>query len=325
MELPQFVEHIKKLPKAQELANLQARTTCLIQENNELKTQVVSQEAELQGMRALKAATDVELVRAREDRDIAEAISCKFHEFVGRLGDVVNKAQLYDEGSWHQGMPTGANLVRFLVDYNAKMEKLLWKMQTLLLAPAQQPRRPELARDATNAMPTPAVQPEAPQPEAPQPEAPQPEAPQPEVAQPEATQQNEATPTRLVDPILAEPIPDDIVSIKQWAARGLQNLTTPIIGSLGTSLPAIQSTPRSIRKEARRRAEERTKRREEERESETRSSSSEEEYNLPVTIRSFLEDQGSKSPSPSKSEPIPELEEETESLPFWEIPLYILL
>ena len=90
-----------------------------------MKTRVVSQEAKLQGMRAQKAATNVELVRAREDRDKAEAISCKFHEFVGKPGDVVNKAWLYDEGSCHQGIPTRANLIWFLVDYNTKMEKLL--------------------------------------------------------------------------------------------------------------------------------------------------------------------------------------------------------
>ena len=76
-------------------------------------------------MRALKAAIDAEFGRVRENWDRAEAISRKFHEFVGQLGDVVNKAQLYDEGAWHQGTPTGANLVRFLVDYNTKMEKLL--------------------------------------------------------------------------------------------------------------------------------------------------------------------------------------------------------
>ena len=63
VELPQLVEQVKKLPKVQELADLQARTNCLLQKNSELKTWVVSQEAELQGMRALKGATDAELGR----------------------------------------------------------------------------------------------------------------------------------------------------------------------------------------------------------------------------------------------------------------------
>ena len=139
VELPLLVKHVKKLPKAQELADLQARTNCLLQENSELKAWVVSQEAELQGMRDLKAAMDVELVRAREDRDRAEAISCKFHEFVEQPRDVINKARLYDEESWHQGMPTGANLVWILVDYNTKMEKLLQERWTLFSTPVQQP------------------------------------------------------------------------------------------------------------------------------------------------------------------------------------------
>ena len=42
VELPQLVEHVKKLPKARELADLQARTNCLLKENSELKTRVAS-------------------------------------------------------------------------------------------------------------------------------------------------------------------------------------------------------------------------------------------------------------------------------------------
>ena len=125
VELPELVEHVKKLSKAQELVDLQARTNYLLQENSELKTWMVFQEAKLQEMRALKAVANIELVRVREDRDKAEAISHKFHEFVEQPGDIINKARLYDEGARHQGTPTGANLVRFLVDYNTKMEKLL--------------------------------------------------------------------------------------------------------------------------------------------------------------------------------------------------------
>ena len=128
MELPHIVKHVKKLPKAQELANLQAKVDYLLKENSELKTHVTSQVAQLHGMRALKATVDEELVSAQEDRDKAEAISHKFHEFVGHLGDVVNKAWLYDEGSSQQRTPNGAKIVRFLVDYNAKMEKLLREM-----------------------------------------------------------------------------------------------------------------------------------------------------------------------------------------------------
>ena len=94
VELLELVEHVRKLPKVEELAELQARTNCLLQKNSELKTWVVSQKVELQGMRALKAAAHIELVQVREDRDRAEAIFHKFHKFVRQPGDVLNKARL---------------------------------------------------------------------------------------------------------------------------------------------------------------------------------------------------------------------------------------
>ena len=60
---------------------------------------MTTQGAQLQGMMALKAAADEELVCAREDRNKAVAISLKFHDFVGHPGDVINKARLYNEGT----------------------------------------------------------------------------------------------------------------------------------------------------------------------------------------------------------------------------------
>ena len=105
MELSQLVEYVKKLSKARELADLQARTNCLFMENSELKIWIVFQESELQEIRALKIATDAKLVHAREDQDRAEAISHKFYEFVEHPRDVINKAQLYGEGLSQQGTP----------------------------------------------------------------------------------------------------------------------------------------------------------------------------------------------------------------------------
>ena len=235
------MDHVKKFPKARELVDLQARTNYLLKENSELKTWVATQEVQQQEIRALKAATNAELVCAQEDRDRAEAISRKFHKFVGQPGDVVNKAQFYDKGSSHQGTPTRANIVRFFVKYNSKMEKLMREMRLLLQPFEQQPQRPKPAPEATEATLTPVAQSEAPQPEMHQTEAAQPEMHQPEAAQPD-----EATATGLADPTLAEPIPDDIVSIKQWVAGGLQNLTTPTTRNRGTSLLASQSMPESI-------------------------------------------------------------------------------
>ena len=79
------------------MADLQARVDCLLKENGEHKSQVAAREAQLQEAEALKAVAFEELVRVREDRNKANIISRKFHNFVGHPGDVVNKVRLYDK------------------------------------------------------------------------------------------------------------------------------------------------------------------------------------------------------------------------------------
>ena len=64
MEPLNTLEHIKKLPKAQDMADLQAKVDCLLKENGKLKSQVVTKEVELKEMGALKAAAEAELVGA---------------------------------------------------------------------------------------------------------------------------------------------------------------------------------------------------------------------------------------------------------------------
>ena len=39
-----ILEHIRKLPKAQDMTNMQARVDCLLKENMELRTQVEEEE-----------------------------------------------------------------------------------------------------------------------------------------------------------------------------------------------------------------------------------------------------------------------------------------
>ena len=46
-------------------------------------------------------------------------------------GDVVNKAKLYDESMGQPGVLLAPKVIRCLVDYNTKMEKLLKEMQVL--------------------------------------------------------------------------------------------------------------------------------------------------------------------------------------------------
>ena len=42
------LEFIKKLPKAQDMGDLQARVDCLLKENGKLKSHIVTKEAQLQ-------------------------------------------------------------------------------------------------------------------------------------------------------------------------------------------------------------------------------------------------------------------------------------
>ena len=55
----------------------------------------------------------------------------KFHAFVGYPGKVVNKARLYDESSKKPGTPSRAKVIRCMVDYSTKIEKLLREMGIL--------------------------------------------------------------------------------------------------------------------------------------------------------------------------------------------------
>ena len=104
-------------------------------------------------------------------------------------------------------------------------------------------------------------------------------------------------PATRPDPLLQEPIPvlntDEMANLQDWAAEGLEALTTPT----GTGLnPATLSTLGSVIHEQQRREEERTKRRADEEESE--SSSSEEKGESPITLSSDEEEyEGSDTPS----------------------------
>ena len=121
------LECVKKLLKAQDMADLQARVDCLLKEqdmadlraqvdyllkeNGELKSQVATGEAQLKEVGALKAAVEEELVRTREDRNKAIAISWKFHNFIEHPSDVVNKARLYDKSIGQPGASLGSKII----------------------------------------------------------------------------------------------------------------------------------------------------------------------------------------------------------------------
>ena len=84
------LEEIRRLPKAQDMADLQARVDYLLRENRELKTQVEELKGKIETM-------EVELVAAQKEWDEVTAINRTFWYFIKNPGDVINKVKLYDE------------------------------------------------------------------------------------------------------------------------------------------------------------------------------------------------------------------------------------
>ena len=56
----------------------------------------------------------------------------KFHAFEGYPDDVVTKARLYDECMKKPKVVPAPKVLRILVDYNGKVEKLLGELRALL-------------------------------------------------------------------------------------------------------------------------------------------------------------------------------------------------
>ena len=182
----------------------------------------------------------------------------KFHAFVGYPSDIVNKARLYDESTSQSGMSSGAKVIRCMVDYSTKIEKLLREMH-ILLQPAGLQLEPALATQQSTPTPT---------------------------SIPAASPEVVTLPTGRPNPTLQEVIPEinteDIISLEQWAVGGLQNMATLTSGSQVTTIPGSHSMPGFVKQEARRKAEDHTKRRAEESVSKSRSSSEDEKEEDPV-------------------------------------------
>ena len=85
------------------------------------------------------AALEEEVKTAREEQDKAKEVAQKIHSFMGFLGDVANKACLYDQGLRQPEIASGAKMMRCMVDYSTKMEKLLKELLALLQPTGSQP------------------------------------------------------------------------------------------------------------------------------------------------------------------------------------------
>ena len=249
IELPQVVEHVKGLPKAEEMEDLRARIDCLLKENAELKMQVADRDDKLKEAEALTAATFEEKVRTQEERERAVTMARKVLAFVGYPSDVVTKARLYDESMNKKPEVVPApKVLPALIDYSGKMEKLFGELCTLLqhgkqrevAGPSERRPEPELVPVSR---PEPASIPAAPSTIG----AP---APTPQLEVPGARPEVAATPG-MADPTLQEPIPDslntnDLVSLHQWVTERLREMAMPTTGSQGSTAPVVWTTPGSV-------------------------------------------------------------------------------
>ena len=132
VEPRQVVGHIKALSKAREMEDLRARIDCLLKENAKLKTQVANRDEKLKEAETLTAVAFEEKIRIQEEREKAVTMARKFHSFVEYPGDVVTKARLYDESMKKPKVVPAPKVLRALIDFSGKVEKLLGELRTLL-------------------------------------------------------------------------------------------------------------------------------------------------------------------------------------------------
>ena len=148
----------------------------------------------------------------------------KFHAFVENPGDVVTKARLYDECMKKSEVVRVPKVLRILVDYSGKVEKLLEELRALL----QHSEEAGPSDRRLESEPVPVLRPEPIPLPALIPAAPSTEgasAPTPQLGVAEDQLEAAATPG-IPDPTLRESIPDslntdDLASFHQWAMEGL--------------------------------------------------------------------------------------------------------
>ena len=93
---------------------------------------MVDRDAKLKEAEALTATAFDEKVWAHEEHEKAVTMAKKFHAFVGFLGNVVTKARLYDKSMKKLKVVPAPKVLRMLVDYSGKVEKLLGELRILL-------------------------------------------------------------------------------------------------------------------------------------------------------------------------------------------------
>ena len=129
------MDWIKALPKPEDLTNLQARMDYLLKENMELRAKVDEGNALRTENEALKdrvKEAEKAIKTARTERDRSKEIAQQVSKFLGSPGDVLNKARLFDHGLKQPATDSGVKIIRCMIDYSQKMEKMLKELRTLI-------------------------------------------------------------------------------------------------------------------------------------------------------------------------------------------------
>ena len=247
------------LKKNEELGAKAEEGDTLRKENGELKDRI--------------KAVEKEAKAARVERDKSKEVAQKVYGFLGNLGDVLNKALLFDHGLKQPATDSSVKMMRCMVDYGLKMEKMLKELHLHLHPTQTQPEPVGTPGAGPSTTPAPTTSPEFVTPPASQP-----------------------------DPLLQERIPElnteELNSLRNWAEKGLGVLTIPTTGT-GNINPVDLSTPGTASQEHQRREEEHTKRKANKSESESGSSEDEEEESSVSLDSDDEEYQGSDTPSDS--------------------------
>ena len=69
-------------------------------------------------------AIEEELKTSRAERNKAKEVAGKIHSFLGFVGDVLNKARLYDHGLKQPTTDSGVKMMHSMVDNGIKLKEL---------------------------------------------------------------------------------------------------------------------------------------------------------------------------------------------------------
>ena len=85
----------------------------------------------MEDFKAQLAEKEEEVKELRWKANEATKVVEKIWNYIGNLGDVVNKAKLFDKDLRKVGSAFGAKIINVLVHYLAKMERILNKIKVL--------------------------------------------------------------------------------------------------------------------------------------------------------------------------------------------------